>query len=60
MGPHRKLRLVRYGVDTITKAMGKKSLELIIPPFLGFHPIINVVLLRPYFPPLLETSELDK
>ena len=27
-----------------------------MPPFLGLHPIFNVDLLRPYFPPLLDTS----
>jgi hypothetical protein len=37
--------------------MGGNSFELNIPPFLGLHPVFNVDLLRPYFPPLLDTSE---
>jgi hypothetical protein len=32
--------------------------ELNIPPFLGLHPMFNVDLLRPYFPPLLDTSKV--
>jgi hypothetical protein len=46
------------GPYTITKAMGDNSFELNIPPFLGLHPVFNVDLLRPYFPPLLDTSEV--
>ena len=38
--------------------MGDNSFELNIPPFLGLHPIFNVDLLRPYFPPLLDTSDV--
>ena len=38
--------------------MGDNAFELSIPPFLGLHPIFNVDLLRPYFPPLLDTSEV--
>jgi hypothetical protein len=38
--------------------MGDNSFELNIPPFLGLHPVFNVDLLRPYFPPLLDTSEV--
>jgi hypothetical protein len=38
--------------------MGDNAFELSIPPFLGLHPVFNVDLLRPYFPPLLETSEV--
>jgi hypothetical protein len=38
--------------------MGDNSFELNIPSFLGFHPVFNVDLLRPYFPPLLDTSEV--
>jgi hypothetical protein len=38
--------------------MGDNSFELSIPPFLGLHPVFNVDLLRPYFPPLLDTSEV--
>jgi hypothetical protein len=57
-GPHRKLRPLRYGSYTITKAVGDNAFELNIPPFLGLHPVFNVDLLRPYFPPLLDTSEI--
>ena len=57
-GPHRKLRPLRYGPYTITKAVGDNAFELNIPPFLGLHPVFNVDLLRPYFPPLLDTSEV--
>ena len=59
-GPHRKLLPLRYGSHTITKAMGDNSFELSIPPFLVLHPVFNVDLLRPYFPPLLDTSEVAK
>ena len=38
--------------------MGENAFELNIPPFLGLHPVFNVDLLRPYFPPLLDTSEV--
>jgi hypothetical protein len=57
-GPHRKLCPLRYGSYTITKAVGDNAFELNIPPFLGLHPMFNVDLLRPYFPPLLDTSEV--
>jgi hypothetical protein len=57
-GPHRKLRPLRYGSYTITKAVGDNAFELNTPPFLGLHPMFNVDLLRPYFPPLLDTSEV--
>jgi hypothetical protein len=56
--PHRKLFPLCYGSYTITKVMGNNSFELNIPPFLGLHPLFNVDLLRPYFPPLLDTSEV--
>jgi hypothetical protein len=56
--PHRKLRPLHYGPYTITKAIGDNAFELSIPPFLGLHPVFNVELLRPYFPPLLDTSEV--
>jgi hypothetical protein len=36
--------------------MGDNAFELNIPPFLGLHPVFKVDLLRPYFPPLLDTS----
>jgi hypothetical protein len=38
--------------------MGDNDFELNIPPFLGLHLVFNVDLLRPYFPPLLDTSEV--
>jgi hypothetical protein len=38
--------------------MGDNDFELNIPPFLGMHPMFNVDLLRPYFPPLLDTSKI--
>jgi hypothetical protein len=34
--------------------------EIIIPPFLGLHLLFNVDLLRPYFPPLLDTLEITE
>jgi hypothetical protein len=40
--------------------MGINSFQLNTPPFLGLHPIFNVDLLRSYFPPLLDTSEIVK
>jgi hypothetical protein len=58
IGPHQKLRPLRYGPSTITKAMGDNYFELNIPPFLGLHPMFNVDILHPYFPPLLDTSEV--
>jgi len=57
-GPHRKLCPLRYGPYTITKAIGDNAFELSIPPFLGLHPVFNVDRLRPYFPPLLDTSDV--
>jgi hypothetical protein len=45
---------------TITKVVGDNAFELNTPPFLGLHPVYNVDLLRPYFPPLLDTSEITK
>jgi hypothetical protein len=38
--------------------VGDNYFELSIPPFLGLHPVFNVDLLRPYFPPLLDTSKI--
>jgi len=58
VGPHRKLRPLLYGPYTITKAIGDNAFELSIPPFLGLHPMFNVERLRPYFPPLLDTSDM--
>ena len=59
-GPHRKLHPLRYRSYTITKAVGDNDFELKIPPFLGLHPMFNVDLLRFYFPPLLDTSEVEE
>ena len=55
---HCKLHPLRYGPYTITKAVGNNAFELSIPPFLGLHPVFNVDRLRPYFPPLLDTSDI--
>jgi len=57
-GAYRKLRPLQYGPYTITKAMGGNAFELSIPPFLGLHRVFNVDRLRPYFPPLLDTSDI--
>jgi hypothetical protein len=59
-GPHRKLCLLRYGPYTITKVVGENAFGLSIPPFLGFHPMFNVDRLRPYFPPLLDTFDIEE
>jgi hypothetical protein len=40
--------------------MGDNSFELNIPPFLGLHPVFNVDLLHPYFPPSLDTSKVEE
>jgi len=42
------------------KVVGENVFELSIPPFLGLHPVFNVALLQPYFPPLLDTSKMAK
>ena len=57
-GPHRKILPPRYGTYTITKDVGDNAFELSTPPFLGLHPLFNVDHLRPYFPPLLDTSDV--
>ena len=57
-GPHQKLHPLRYGLYTITKDVGDNYFELNIPSFLSLHAVFNVDHLRPYFPPLLETSEV--
>jgi hypothetical protein len=59
-GPHPKLFPLRYGPYTITKAVGDNAFDLNTPPFLGLHPVFNVDLLRPYFPPLLDTLEITE
>lgn len=58
VGPYRKIHPLRYGPYTITKAVGGNAFELGIPPFLGLHPVFNVDRLWPYFPPLLDTSNM--
>jgi hypothetical protein len=57
---HGKLRPLHYGSYTITKDVGENVFEINIPPFLGLHPVFNVALHRPYFPPLLDTSETSE
>jgi hypothetical protein len=59
-GPIRSYLPLHYGSYTITKVVGDNDFELNIPPFLGLHPIFNVALLQPYFPPLLDTSEIEE
>jgi hypothetical protein len=39
------------------KDVGEIDFKLSIPPFLDLHPVFNVELLQPYFPPLLDTSD---
>jgi hypothetical protein len=58
IGPHRKLRPLQYRPYIITKAVDDNAFALNILPFLGLHRVFNVALLRPYFPPLLDTSEI--
>jgi hypothetical protein len=38
--------------------VGDNAFALNIPPFLSLHPVFNVALLQPYFPPLLDTLEI--
>jgi hypothetical protein len=45
---------------TITEDVVDNSFELNIPPFLGLHPVFNMALIRPYFPPLLDTLEIEE
>jgi hypothetical protein len=40
--------------------MGDNSFQLNNPPFLGLHPVFNVDILHPYFPPLLDTSKVEE
>jgi hypothetical protein len=40
--------------------VGNNDFELNIPPFLAMHPMFNVDLLQPYFPPLLDTSKIAR
>jgi ribosomal protein L21E len=57
-GPNKNLHPIFYGPYIITKDVGDNAFEINIPPFLGWHPLFNVDLLRPYFPPLLDTSDI--
>jgi hypothetical protein len=57
-GRHWKIHLLHYGPYTITKVVGENSFELNIPPFLGLQVVFNVAPLWPYFPPLLDTSNI--
>jgi hypothetical protein len=54
------ISFVHSAMDLIPspRSMGEKYFEINIPPFLGLHPVFNVDLLRPYFPPLSDTSEV--
>jgi hypothetical protein len=54
-GPHQNLLPLHYGMYNITNVVGDNSFDLNIPRFLGLHLVFNVDLLRPYFPPLLDT-----
>ena len=38
--------------------VGDNAFKLRIPPFLGLHLVFNVDFLRPYFPPLSDTSDI--
>jgi hypothetical protein len=57
-GPYIKIHSLLYGPYTITKAVGDNAFEIGILPFLGLHLVFNVDHLRPYFPPLLDTSDM--
>ena len=59
-GPHHKLFPLRYGLYTITKVIKDNAFELSIPQFLSLHPMFNVDRLRPYFPPLLDISDVTE
>lgn len=56
-GPNMKLRPLWYGPYIITKVVGGNDFDLSIPTFLGLHPIFNVEMLLPYFPPMLDALE---
>jgi hypothetical protein len=59
-GPHQKLFHLLYWLYTNTKYVGDNSFEINIPPFLSLHSVFNMALLRPYFPPLLDTYEIEE
>jgi hypothetical protein len=56
----RKIHPPCYGPYTITKVVGDNYFEINLPPFLVLHPLFNVDLLRPYFPALLDTSDITE
>ena len=56
--PHRKIHSFDYGPYKIIKKVDENAFELNLPPFLGVHPIFNVELLKPYFPPLLDIADV--
>jgi len=58
VGAHQKLWRLWYRPYTITKVVGDKNFELIIPPFLDLHLVFNVGYLWPFFPPLLDASDI--
>jgi hypothetical protein len=60
MGTHRNICPFFYGTYTITKVVCENYFVLKILPFLGVHPMLNVDLFWPYFPPLLDTSEVEE
>ena len=45
-------------IQVVHHHQGYKFFELSIPPFLGLHLVFNVDRLHPYFPPLLDTSDI--
>ena len=55
---HQKLRPLRHGSHSSTKAMGNNALKHTIPPFLRLHRVFNVDHHRPCFPPSLDTSKI--
>ena len=57
-GAYQKLKTLWYGPYTITKVVGDNAFELNIPPLFGLHLVFNVDRLQPYFPLLLDTSNI--
>lgn len=55
---HQKLRPLRHGPYSSTKAMENNALEHIIPPFLRLHQMFSVDHRQPCFPPSLDTSKI--
>jgi hypothetical protein len=56
--PHWNICPLFYGPYIITKVVGRNDFEINTPSFLGLHLVFNVDLLWPYFPPLLNISEI--